>query len=65
MPARRERRRVGPGRPPKDAHERLRNRLMVSFTDRELEALEREAGEERPSALVRRVVLRYLARRRR
>jgi hypothetical protein len=44
--------------------ERLRNRVMFTLTDAELEALEKAAGDETLSAVVRRIVLRHLARRR-
>ena len=45
------------------ARERLRNRIMVGFTDAEYEALERAAGSEALAAFVRRIVTRSLARR--
>lgn len=45
--------------------QRQRNRAMVTFTDEELAALEEAAGDEALGTFLRRIVLRYLARRRR
>jgi hypothetical protein len=56
--------RPGSGRKPLPTGERLRNRVMFTLADAELKALERAADGEALSAFVRRVVLRYLTRRR-
>ena len=56
--------RPGAGRKPKPTEDRLRNRVMFTLADAKLEALEEAAGEEALSAVVRRIVLRYLGRRR-
>lgn len=55
--------RPGAGRKPKAAKERLRNRVMFALADDEYENLEKARGDEPLSAFVRRIVLRYLARR--
>ena len=52
------------GRPPTPLKERRRNRVMLNLTDEEYRQLERAAGGEAASAFARRIVLRYLTRRR-
>ncbi len=57
--------RPGSGRKPIPAKERLRNRVMFSLRDDEYDDLVEAAGEDkRVATLVREIVLRYLARRR-
>lgn len=51
------------GRPAKPATERLRNRLMVSFTDAEFRSLRARAGDRPTSEVLREIVLRSLKRR--
>jgi hypothetical protein len=52
------------GRPPKRPEERQRHTLAVRLTDAEYEEIE-EAAEGKPlGAFIRRIVVRYLARRR-
>ncbi len=48
--------------PQEGGQERLRNRLMVSFTDEELRMLERRAGGEPLASVLREIVLRSLKR---
>ena len=55
--------RVGSGRKPKPQGEKQRNRIMASFTDAEYEAILDAAGDEPIGTIIRRIVLRYLARR--
>ena len=55
--------RSGAGRKPLPASERLRNRVMFTLADDELEALEEARGDEPLSTFLRRLVVRYLARR--
>jgi hypothetical protein len=55
--------RPGAGRKPKPTKERLRNRVMFTLADDEFEALDRARREEPMSSFMRRLVLRYLARR--
>lgn len=56
--------RPGAGRKPLPPEQRLRNRVMFAVTDEELRELEETSGEEPLSAFLRRIVRRYLARRR-
>ena len=56
--------RPGSGRPPLPVKRKKRNRIMLSFTDAEYKALVDAAGDQPVSVLARKVVLRYLARRR-
>ncbi len=56
--------RPGAGRPALPPTVRLRNRVMFTLADHEMAALERAAESEKLSAFVRRIVIRYLARRR-
>ena len=56
--------RPGAGRKPKPVHERLRNRVMVTLTDEEYEALLEAADHEPLTSFIRGIVVRYLARRR-
>jgi hypothetical protein len=56
--------RPGSGRPPKPAAEKQRNAVMIRLTDAEREALEGAAGGEPLGVFLRRLVNRYLARRR-
>lgn len=56
--------RQGAGRKAKAPDEKQRNRLMVSLTDEEWEALVKAAGDEPLGGFVRRLLLRSLARRR-
>ncbi|HME69198.1 MAG TPA: hypothetical protein VKM54_04950 [Myxococcota bacterium] len=56
--------RPGAGPKPKPIEERRRNRLVLNLKDRELEAIERAAGERPAADFARDVVLRYVARRR-
>ena len=56
--------RPGAGRKPKHPKERRRNRVMLTLTDDEFDALEDARGEEPMSSFLRRMVVRYLARRR-
>jgi hypothetical protein len=55
--------RANVGRPAKPAAKRLRNRLMVSFTDAEIRSLEKKAGGRPMSEVIREIVLRSLKRR--
>lgn len=52
------------GRPPVAPEERHRNRVTINLTDREYEELTQAAEDEAVGTLLRRIVLRYLARRR-
>jgi len=56
--------RQGAGRPPKPEAERQRRSVTAKLTDAEYEALETAAAGESLGALLRRLVLRFLARRR-
>ena len=56
--------RPGAGRKRKPPEEKQRNRVMLNLTDNEYKQLADLAGDEPLSAFARRVVLRYLARRR-
>ena len=56
--------RPGSGRKPLPPEEKQRNRIMLSLTDAEYHALLDAAEDEPPSAFARRVLARYLARRR-
>lgn len=58
-------RRLGVGRPPKPPEERQRNRVALSFTDSEFEALEIAAQGRPVATVVREIVVRCLARRQR
>ena len=55
--------RAGAGRKPKPKGERLRNRVMFTLTDEEFDSLERARGQEPMSAFMRKLVTRYLRRR--
>ena len=55
--------REGAGRKPRPVEEKQRNRLMVSLTDSEYAELENAAGNEPLGTFARRVLKRYLARR--
>ena len=57
-------RRPGSGRPPKPPEERQRNSVTAKLTDSELEDLSELAEGEPLGTLLRRLVLRYLVRRR-
>ena len=57
-------RRLLPGPKPKPESETRRNRLMLNLTDTEMKQLRVAAGDEPPVAFARRIILRYLARRR-
>lgn len=57
--------RTGAGRKPIPLEERRRNRLVVNLNDHEYTQLLNAAGEESPSTFARKVLARYLARRRR
>ena len=57
-------RRPGAGRKPLAREVRRGRRVLVRLTEDELAALERSAGNEGLSTFIRRVLLRYLARRR-
>jgi hypothetical protein len=57
--------RAGSGRKPLPLAKKRKQRLMINLTDAEYRDLVRAAGDEPPSAFVRSVLLRYLARRRR
>jgi hypothetical protein len=57
-------RRVGAGRKPIAPEERRRNRVVIHLTDAELDRLHRSVKSESVSEFVRRIVFRYLARRR-
>ena len=52
------------GRPPLPADQVRKHRIMVNLSVQELDQLEAAAGHEPLGAFVRRVLLRYLARRR-
>ncbi len=52
------------GPKPKPAEERRRNQIVFRLTDDELSQLEDAAGDERTTVFARKVLLRYLARRR-
>ena len=52
------------GRPPLSPEERRTERVMVNLTERERSDLEEAAGDESLSEFLRRIALRYLARRR-
>ena len=54
---------MGSGRKPKPRNEKQRNRVMASFTDAEYDAMLDAAGDEPAASFIRRLVLRYLARR--
>ncbi len=54
---------MGAGRKPKPQREKQRNSMSVAFTDVEQTELKRVAGHEPLAGLIRRVVLRSLARR--
>ena len=56
--------RPGAGRKPLPLEQRLRNRVMFAVTDAELRELAEASGDEALSAFLRRIVRRYLARRR-
>ena len=56
--------RPGAGRKPKPMGARQRNRVVLLLTDEELRKLDRAAGTEPLGTFTRRVLLRYLARRR-
>ena len=56
--------RPGSGRKPLPPEEKQRNRIMLNLTDAEYAQLLEAAGEEPASSFARRVLLRYLARRR-
>ena len=56
--------RPGAGRKPKLIGARQRNRVVLLLTDEELRKLDRAAGTEPLGTFARRVLLRYLARRR-
>jgi hypothetical protein len=55
--------RSGSGPKPKPVKELHRNRIMLNLTDEEYAALRRLASKERPAAFARKVLARYLARR--
>jgi len=55
---------VGAGRPPKPEAERQRHSVTAKLTDAELAQLEEAAEGEPLGAFLRRLVLRYLKRRR-
>lgn len=56
--------RPGAGRKRKPLEEKQRNRVMLNLTDCEYKQLTNLAGDEPLSAFARRIVVRYLARRR-
>ena len=56
--------RAGAGRKPIPPGERQRNRVTVNLTDHEYDELRQAAKDEAPGAFARRVLVRYLARRR-
>ena len=53
------------GRPALPAGMARKNRIMVNVTEDERDAIERAAKDEPLGAFIRRIVLRYVARRRR
>jgi hypothetical protein len=56
--------RSGSGPKPKPVKKLHRNRIMLNLTDEEFTALRRLAGKERPAAFARKILVRYLKRRR-
>ena len=56
--------RPGSGRKPKDPKVKQASRVMVNLTQHERTELEKAAGDEPLGSFLRRLVLRYLARRR-
>jgi hypothetical protein len=56
--------RPGSGRKPKPARERQRHPVTAKLTDDELRELREAAGDEPLGRILRRIVLRFLARRR-
>ncbi len=56
--------RPGAGRKPLPPEDRQRNRIMLNLTDREYRDLVAAAAEEPVSSFARRVLRRYVARRR-
>jgi hypothetical protein len=60
----REATRLAPGPKPIPVEEHRRNRVMINLTDAELTALREAAGTEKHTSFARRILLQYLARRR-
>jgi len=55
--------RPGAGRKPRPPEEKQRNRVLLNLTDSEYAELMKVAGNEPISTCARRIVVRYLARR--
>ena len=56
--------RMGSGPKPKPLAQRRRNRVVLNLTDQELRQLKAAVGSEQVGSFIRRIIFRYLARRR-